>query len=317
MSSNRSLAARSPILKWRFNRDFDRDLNVLMVDVLPSLLAPKGSRARSKLGTAFQRYYENFDPEKTQCAAMTKARYTSATKYGFTTWNQGRLEVGTLLGILANTIPSTFYMLVHIYSDPKLLQDVRDELEVHSISTSEEAARILHVASISQKCHLLSSIWQEMLRLHAQGASSRFVLEDTLLDGRYLLKKDMMVQMPMAVMHSDPAIWGDDASSFQPRRFMKHNGNRKVGSKLSAAYRPFGGGVSMCPGRHLVTLEAIALVAYLVLQFDMIPSGGQWVMPTQRQQSLATNVFPPSEDIKVKIFKRRGYEDVQWGYEID
>lgn len=56
---------------------------------------------------------------------MIQARYSAATKYP---WNQGRLEVGTLLGILVNTLPSSFYMLVQIYSDPALLQDIRDEL---------------------------------------------------------------------------------------------------------------------------------------------------------------------------------------------
>lgn len=298
-------------------RDFDHDLNMLMVDVFPSITARKGARARSLLGNAFQKYFEDYDLDQTESSAMIRARYISNTKYGLTTWNQGRLEVGTLLGILANSIPSMFYMLVRIYSDPVLLKDVRDELEANSISSSKDGVRTLHVLTVRDKSPLLSSIWEELLRVHARGVSSRFVLEDTMLDNRYLLKKNMVVQMPMAIMHTDPTFWGDDAESFDPRRFMKQDENRQGAKASGAAYRPFGGGTSMCPGRHFITLETMALTAYLVLQYDLIPSEGGWFIPPQRQESLATNVFPPSKDIKVKISRRRGFEDIELDFHVD
>ncbi|MCJ1307076.1 hypothetical protein MMC25_000722 [Agyrium rufum] len=296
--------------------NFDNDLNKLMINVFPNIIAPKGARARSILGAAFQNYFENFDPDRTQSAAMIKARYHSNTKYGLSTWNQGRLEVGTLLGVLANTIPSAFYMLNRIYSDPALLQNIRDELESSSVSTSE-SSRTLHVLRLRENCPLLLSTWQEVLRVHARGASSRFVREDTLLDNRYLLKKNMVVQMPMTVIHSDPASWGNDAHVFQARRFLKQGDALKGTRAGGPAYRPFGGGASMCPGRHFVALEVTTLVAYLVLRFDMEPSSGKWFVPAQRQESLATNVFPPAKDIKVKLSKRQGYEDVQWKFEVN
>ena len=294
-------------------RDFDHDLNTLMLNIFPYLLAPKGAKARATLGIAFQKYFENFD--QAQGSAMTKARYASNTKYGITPWNQGRLEVGTLIGILANTIPSVFFMLAHIYSDPALLQEVRGELEARSVSVSavKTSGRTLHAASLRDKCPLLSSIWQEILRFHAQGATSRFVREDVMLDGKYLLRKNMVVQMPMAILHLDPAIWGDDAGVFRPKRFLEDSCKT---AKSTAAYRPFGGGTSLCPGRHFVTLETLALTAYILLRFDISPLNGPWAIPTPKQESLATNVFPPGEDIKVKIAKRGGYEDIEWAFEV-
>lgn len=301
-------------LRRTTDRDFDHNLNTLILNLFPSLLAPKGAKARATLGTAFQRYFENFD--QAQSSAMIKARYASNIKYGITPWNQGRLEVGTLIGILANTIPSAFFMLVHIYSDSALLREVREELEARAVSVSaaNKTVRTLHAGSIREKCPLLSSVWQELLRVHARGASSRFVREDVMLDGKYLLKKNMVVQMPMAAMHLDPRIWGDDAACFQPRRFL--DGNHKT-ARSTAAYRPFGGGTSMCPGRHFVTLESLALTAYILLRFDVSPSKGPWFIPAAKQESLATNVFPPAEDIKVRIGKREGYEEVEWSFEIN
>lgn len=246
---------------------------------------------------------------------MVQARYAANTKYGISPWNQGRLEVGTLLGILANTIPSAFYMLIHVYSDQALLQDIRDELEANCVTGSTpETKRFLSVVTMREKCHLLYSTFQELLRVHAQGAGARYVREDTILDDQYLLKRGMVVQMPMAVMHSDPLVWGADVADFQPRRFLKQIDTSKGFKQNLTAYRPFGGGASLCPGRHFVTLEVLALTALMVLRFDIAPSNGQWSIPAQRQESLATNVFPPEKDIKVKITRRYGFENVEWDF---
>jgi cytochrome P450 len=251
---------------------------------------------------------------------MIRARHAANTKHSISSWNQGRLEVGTLLGILANTIPSIFYMLVHIYSDAALLRDIRAELESISVSTSPAnlpPRYILRILTMREECRLLHSTFQESLRFHAQGAGSRFVREDTLLDNQYLLQKNMVIQMPMAVMHFDPAIWGTDVASFQPRRFLKQTVTQAGSKQNLTAYRPFGGGASLCPGRHFVKLEALALTACIVLKYDMQPSSGQWSIPIQKQESLATNVFPPESDIKVKVSRRKGFEDVEWDFTID
>ena len=301
-----------------FCRDFDRDLNLLIADIAPSILAPKGNQARSTLAVAFQHYFENYVPEYTQSSGMIQTRSAVNSRYGILPLNQGRLEVGTLLGILANTIPSIFYMFIHIYSDPVLLQDIRHELETTSISTVPgETTQYLRILTMREKCHLLHATFQELLRVHALGAGSRFVREDVMLDNQYLLKKGMVVQMPMAVMHSDPLAWGADVNEFQPRRFLKRPDRLKEFKPNLTAYRPFGGGASLCPGRHFVTLEAMGLAACLVLRYDLTPMTGQWSIPRQKQESLATNVFPPEKDIKVKIERRKGFEDAIWDFIMD
>ena len=249
---------------------------------------------------------------------MILARYSANTKHGISTKNQGLLEVGTLLGILANTIPAIFYLLAHIYSDQGLLQDIRAELEAASVSSiSSKTKRTLHVITMREKCHLLNSTFQEVLRVHAQGAGARFVREDTMLDDQYLLKKGMVVQMPIAVLHSDPSSWGPDVKEFQSRRFLKQNDIAKGFKQNMTAYRPFGGGASLCPGRHFVALEALALTAYLVLRFDITPVNGSWSIPAQKQESLATNVFPPEKDFKVRISRRKGCEGIDWDFNME
>ena len=293
-----------------FVRQYDHNMNLLLVDCIPSITASKGNHAREKLAAAFQSYFEHFDPVHSQSSAMIQARYAVNTQYGVTSSNAGRLEVGTLVGILANTIPSIFYMLVHVYSDPNLTADIRTELSnAGFMGTPEEIAQNPRLLKISELCPLLHSTWQELLRVHALGASSRYLLDDVTLDNQYLLKKGNVLQMPMAVMHNDAAAWGSDVKEFQPRRFFKRQSSTEKGFKHSlASYRPFGGGASLCPGRHFVTLETLTLVACLLSRFDIEPVQGPWVIPEQKQESMATNVFPPERDVRVRVTVRRDVE---------
>ena len=287
-------------------REYDRNLNFLIAGIAPSIFAPKGYRARKKLACAFTQYFEEFDASRSQCSAMVQARYSTATRHGITPLNQARLEVGTLIGILANTIPTIFFLLVHIYSDPDLVSDIRAELEIAGfLGTAEELSQNPELLSISEKCPILYSTFQEILRVHARGTSARFVLEDVMLDNQYLLQKGMIVLMPLAVMHSDSAAWGADVGDFQPKRFMKQEKAGHVYKKNLTAYRPFGGGASLCPGRHFVTLETIALAACMISRFDLTPVSGQGPIPRQQQESMATNVFPPANDCRVKVTLRR------------
>ena len=286
------------------SRNFDHALNLLIADVLPSVFAPKGHRARRELGTAFQHYFEDY--VSAQSAAMIQGRHSANTRHGISSFNEGRLEVGTLIGVLANTVPAIFYTLVHIYSDRNLISDIRNELEKSGfLGTPEAISKKPNLLSMPESCPLLYSTWQEILRVHALGAGSRYILEDVMLDDHYLLRKGMVVQMPMAVMHSDAAAWGEDVKDFQPRRFLKQNTTRNGGFKQNlTAYRPFGGGASMCPGRHFVTLEIMGMAACMLARFDLVPLDGQWNIPHQKQESLATNVFPPEIDIGVKFVMR-------------
>lgn len=298
-----------------YARDFDHDLNTLIIGLVPSLLAPKGAQARSDLGLAFQQYFERYEPKLAKSAALVEARYSTNTHYGLTPWNQGRLEVGVLLGILANTVPTVFYMLVRVLSDPDLLRDIREEIETTSIQyDAGESTYYLRILTMREKCALLYSTFQEILRVHALGSSVRYVREDILLQDQYLLKKGMIVQMPMAVMHSDPLAWGTDSKDFKPRRFLKLPDNAKEFKTNTTAYRPFGGGASLCPGRHFVTSEAMALTASFILRFDITAVDGDWQIPPQKQESMATNVFPPIEDIRVEIRERQGHEGMKWDF---
>ena len=84
------------------------------MNIAPRFIAPIGYRGRAEVSLQFQRYYERMASQDIPTSAYAKARYDTATSYNVTAANQGRLEVGALIGVLANTIPAFFYTLVHI-----------------------------------------------------------------------------------------------------------------------------------------------------------------------------------------------------------
>jgi cytochrome P450 len=110
----------------------------------------------------------------------------------------------------------------------------------------------MDVQHIMHKCPQLESAYYETLRLVNGAMSIRKVHADTVVSGK-LLKADNTVVIPYREMHYNPNVWGDSVSQFVPDRFFQK-------AKLSShpSYRPFGGGVSYCPGRHLARLRSVA-----------------------------------------------------------
>ncbi|KAK4696316.1 hypothetical protein P7C71_g1579, partial [Lecanoromycetidae sp. Uapishka_2] len=152
------------------------------------------------------------------------------------------------------------------------------------------------------------------LRHGSIGTSIRQVMEDTVLDGQWLLKKDSIVQMPSRIIHKDSSLWGSDVDEFNPRRFMKALKVTKSGSGANkrhgaAAFRAFGGGTTLCPGRHFAMNEVFAVTAMFVLRYDMVPTAGTWSMPSIANSSMAGFLMEPDTDIEVEISLRRGFEE--------
>lgn len=138
--------------------------------------------------------------------------------------------MGGTIALLVNTVPSVFWALMHLYHHPGFLQEVRDEVDacIHTSTDPGDSANttlnIIDVVSLKEKCPLLLSAYQEVLRYRTIGASVREVMEDTYL-GPYLLKKGAMLQMPSRVIQTDETLWGN--TDFTPAGFSQKK--RKTG----------------------------------------------------------------------------------------
>ena len=288
---------------------------------MPSITARKGYQGRQTISKAFINYFNNKAQESG--SAFTKDRFTVSRKHGCSVEDIAKFECGESIAALVNTIPAVFWMIYHIYSTPIILEELRQELTKIVVGMTEKngsTVRKVDVAQIKTSCPILISTFQEVLRHRAMGTSVRQVMEDTMLDGKYLLKKDGMVQMPSRVVHTDPEVWGPDVAEFNHRRFLKEKESAKRGKDgrrfNPAALLAFGGGHTLCPGRHFATTEIMVAVIMFLLRYEVRPTSGTWTAPPCINTNIAATIMEPDFDIPVLIEPIAGTEGVLWTFDL-
>lgn len=291
----------------------------ILIGLLLSLTARKGVAGRARVATAFENYFRN-DGHK-QGSILIRKRYEVGRNNGVPIDDIARYEVGGALALLVNTAPAAFWILFFAYSCQGLLEDLR--MEVDGIMTTDKydtgiVMRSLDISSVKTSCPLLTSTFQEVLRYTSMGTSVRQVMEDTVLDSQWLLKKGAMVQMPSRIIHKESSIWGKDVDAFNPRRFMKGETPRMENGRRPnpAAFRAFGDGTTLCPGRHFATTEVLAVVTMFIMRYDMAPTAGGWSLPRTDNTNVAAVIMEPDTDIEVEVSTRKGFEDGSWAFAL-
>jgi cytochrome P450 len=281
--------------------------------LIPSFATRKTRQAREVLVQSFATYFSAGCPE--DASDFMKARYNHIVDNQIADVQDiARLEVAGAFSIITNSAPTAFWLMYHIFSDPAALEDCRRELSL--LVHEREGVCYIDVGTIKASCPTLHSTFHEVMRYYGVAQSIRVVLEDHKLNDALLLRKDSMVMMPATVQHFDPSAWGSDVNQFAYKRFMKpiSEGNEpNFDAKTSnrGAFRGFGGGLHLCPGRHFAVAEILSLVAISILRFDIVPAGGkQW--PSLRRETLSSKgsaIIMPDLDLDVMMYPR---EDKKW-----
>lgn len=296
---------------------FEPSIIIFMIGLFPSILARDAIKARERMVAALEGYLASDAPNDPDTSELIRARLAHNNSFSIPVNDQARFEVGNIFASLGNTLPSSFWMLFHIYSDPPVLSEIREELSKTVTTTTTSSGATMHTidaAAVKTSCPILLSTLREVFRYHGVGVSARVVLEDHLLDGKYLLKKGNTVMIPGRVQHTERSIWGPDVSTFYHRRFVKTDAAYQRPTPV--AFRGFGGGTILCPGRHFASTEILVFAALMVLRFDVRPSGGKaWVEPTVDKSPMAAAIPMPDADIEVEV-ELRGPKDQEWRVEF-
>lgn len=315
---------------------FEDGMLGLVIDVLPNLTARKAYQARKRVLDGLAKFVK--EQRYKRASPLIQERVVTNLEEGMSERMAGHSELVMMFAILGNAVPSLFWLIVLIFSRPDLLRQIRAEVQ-GAIDTSNECAikvnRPRHVSisckRIQKLCPLLYSSYRETLRYISLLTSPRLVTEDTMLGGKYLLRKGSVVQIAGGILHYDVKIYGADAASFNPYRFMSpgrdehdviaENGRLSgewTGLPLppgvpSSAYRAFGGGNVLCPGRHFAQAELMATAAVLALGFDVQAEGGGALQTPEKDDTrIPLSVMKPVHDPQVEIRRREGWEDVIW-----
>ncbi|KAL7191401.1 hypothetical protein ACSBR2_023471 [Camellia fascicularis] len=89
--------------------------------------------------------------------------------------------------------------------------------------------------------------------------------------GGYMVPRGTELLLPILAIHHDQALWGYDATEFNPNRFtlgVAHAANHPM------AFMPFGLGSHRCIGQNLAILQAKLAIAMILqrFSFDLAPS---------------------------------------------
>ncbi|KAL2212819.1 putative cytochrome P450 [Sarocladium strictum] len=287
---------------------FEKGLVALAIGILPSIVAKQAIAGREKVTAAIRDFYNEGGLKSS--SDLPRGRYQIGEECNIPMPEIARFETGIALAVLLNTGPATFWMVLMAYVTPDLRHDLRAEIDACTETKVENGITIksLDILNLKQHCPLLVSTYQEVLRYFHVGTLVRQVTEDTYLD-RWLLKKGAMVQMPSRAIHHDPAVYGPDATEFKPRRFLP---SERKNRPKDYFFRGFGGGKSLCPGRHFATNEILATAAVFIARFDMEPASGRWELPTGFNTGSAGQIMEPDTDVEVDLKTRAGFEGVKW-----
>ncbi len=295
----------NPSNQTKNNSTFESSVPILSTTpTLGPLLSPAALAAREFLAARLAGYFaagHHINGEQGGSAFLL-ARHAHGVERGLTPDDIARGELGACLAILNNTVAAAYWLVVHVFSDPVVLGECRRELE-RDVVTNEDGERVVDLDCLKASCPVLVSTLQEVMRFRGVGTLIiRKVMEDYLLAGRWMLKKGSVLLMPNLVQQYDPAVWGADAGVFDHRRFMK-----KKGAANPRALRIWGSGSTLCPGRHFATTEMLAFAALMVLQFDVRPEVGRWVMPRTDGSfglGVARIFLMPENDFEVELVAR-------------
>ncbi|TGO51343.1 hypothetical protein BCON_0163g00240 [Botryotinia convoluta] len=268
---------------WNFADD---NVMLLLTKFLPNFVASKAIKGRAIVVEAMSRYFTN--SAQKNGSSLVKARYASlSTEMSHD--DLARVECVNGIAIMTNTVPTAFWTVFHIFSDPKLLEEVRKQVREITTTTQSFETGILESKINLRRLKdapILFSAQQETLRFRATGTQPRMVMEDMIVgNNQYLLRKDSMVIIANRALHYDKETWGENADLFRANRF--------CGKVPGHAFRGFGGGLNLCPGREFAMAELAALVAMLAMKFDLVPVGGNWFEPGQDLNNMSLQVARP------------------------
>ncbi|KEY72978.1 hypothetical protein S7711_04651 [Stachybotrys chartarum IBT 7711] len=275
---------------------FEPGMMMFVLRLMPQVSAKESFQAREYMVKVWEDYFEK--GFYNQGSELIKTRVRINNDFQISLKETARIEIGGSLAILTNTLPGTFWMIYHIFSDPVVLGEIRDELSkgVHQYGNTCS----IDLSFVKSSCPILLSTFKETMRIHSSSVATRIAMEDYLLDDKYLLKKGSTIMMPSSVQDTSRPIWGDTVDDFNHRRFLRDSGTKRINP---LAFQGFGGGATPCPGRHFASTEILVFSALMVLRFDLVPLK-DWTRPSTAKSPMVNALSVPDWDIDVEMNPR-------------
>ena len=184
----------------------------------------------------------------------------------------------------------SFWVLARLVFDWQLRETAKREVDAAWASGN------LDIKHLCTQAPVLDRLFCECLRTSAGAMMGRKVTRATHIGGK-LLRPGGMVLIPTRQLHSNANVWGADHEEFDESRFAENPSLRRHSS-----YRPFGGGVSLCPGRQIAKEQVLMFVAILLHDFDirLNEDTGQ-KFPALNGKAASLGVIGPAKGMEILV----------------
>jgi hypothetical protein len=213
--------------------------------------------------------------------------------------NQFRIHFALMWGSQSNTIAATFWSFAYIISTPKSYKAVMEELKVKTefVGDLEKTFPVLN-ACVSEAMRLASGVFS------VRRASEEYQLSILADQVDYLMRKEDTVVLALPFLHYDDELY-PEPNVFDHTRFLERKTYEKDGIPVKNAFLPFGGGISLCPGRKFARNEIIMFAATLLskFEFELVNEAGQGqkdannLLPSLDESRFGMGYIPPLYDI--------------------
>lgn len=156
------------------------------------------------------------------------------------------------------------FALYYLSQNPDVLAKAQAEVDATWGADTDPAPTFKEVG----KLRYVRRVLDEALRLWPTApAYSRVAREDTVLGGRYEMRRGDWAMVLIPSLHRDPAVWGPEPERFDPERFAPGQARKRP----PHTYKPFGTGERACIGRQFAIHEAVLVLGLVLHRYDLRP----------------------------------------------
>lgn len=204
----------------------------------------------------------------------------------------------TFDSINANAWKVSFWLTSHILFDAPLKSTLRNDLNPLFKTTPPHGPTEL--MKELDNLPLLAASYHEALRMCTASITIRNALSDCII-GNSTLQAGSRIIIPYSQMMNDEQAFGPETQRFNPSRFLENKSLHK-----DPSFRPFGGGLTYCPGRFMVQKEILTIVALLFGKFDIELDGDAQNFPKMEMKKPCLGIMGPAvgQDLYVRLRKR-------------
>ncbi len=157
------------------------------------------------------------------------------------------------------------FALYYLTQNPEVLARAKAEVDALWGSSEHPEPAYGDIA----KLRYVRAVLDEALRLWPTAPGYlRVARKDTVLGGRYRIKKGQWVLVVLPLVQRDPMVW-PNPEEFDPDRFAP--GQMKG---RAHAYKPFGTGQRACIGRQFALHESVLALAMILHRYDLAADRG-------------------------------------------